>query len=186
MHSNGLFHFSGGSHGKWKVLRMQTVTGASLEMVERLDVIAGPLEGSPPGSRWLLRGIVSNERYITRVERAKLEAIQQCVGRPEATCAALIPIRKNSTWWSLAQDERRTIFEERSHHIEIGSKYLPPVARRLHHSRDLGEPFDFLTWFEYAPTCSQKFEELVSELRKTEEWKFIDREIDIRLIRDDA
>src|SRR2546428_7160638 len=29
--------------------------------------------------------------------------------------------------------------------------YLPAIARRLYHCRDLGEPFDFLTWFEYAP-----------------------------------
>jgi len=28
------------------------------------------------------------------------------------------------------------------------------------------------------------FEELVRTLRKTEEWQFVDREIDIRLIRD--
>jgi len=48
----------------------------------------------------------------------------------------------------LTQDERREIFEERSRHIATGLEYLPAVARRLHHSRDLGGPFDFLTWFE--------------------------------------
>jgi hypothetical protein len=26
-------------------------------------------------------------------------------------------------------------------------KYMAAVARRLYHARDLGEPFDFLTWF---------------------------------------
>lgn len=57
------------------------------------------------------------------------------------------------------------------------------MARRLHHSRDLGEPFDFLTWFEYAPQHTAAFEELVSELRATEEWKFVEREVDIRLVR---
>jgi hypothetical protein len=40
-------------------------------------------------------------------------------------------------------------------------EYLPTIARRLHHSRELGEPFDFLTWFEYAPEHNQAFEELV-------------------------
>jgi hypothetical protein len=30
-------------------------------------------------------------------------------------------------------------------HDKTGLRYLPEVARRLHHSRDLGEPFDFLT-----------------------------------------
>jgi len=32
------------------------------------------------------------------------------------------------------------------------------VARRLHHGRDLGESFDFLTWFEYAPEYGADFE----------------------------
>ena len=62
-------------------------------------------------------------------------------------------------------------------------KYLPAIARQLHHCRDLGEPFDFLTWFEYAPQHTEAFEELVNELRATEEWQYVDREIDVRLVR---
>ncbi len=62
-------------------------------------------------------------------------------------------------------------------------KYLPAIARRLHHCRDLGEPFDFLTWFEYAPKHSEAFEELVGRLRETEEWVYVEREVDIRLTR---
>jgi hypothetical protein len=63
--------------------------------------------------------------------------------------------------------------------------YLPAVARRLHHCRDLGpdEPFDFLTWFEYAPSDSAAFEELVQALRASPEWEYVDREVDIRLTR---
>jgi len=53
----------------------------------------------------------------------------------------------------------------------------------LHHSRELGEPFDFLTWFEYAPEYSESFEELVRRLRDTEEWRYVVREVDIRLTR---
>jgi hypothetical protein len=60
------------------------------------------------------------------------------------------------------------------------------VARRLLHGRDLSEPFDFLTWFEYAPEHAHAFEELVHRLRETEEWTYIEREIDIRLHRDPA
>ena len=73
-------------------------------------------------------------------------------GRPTADRAALIPLRKNAAWWALTQDERRHIFEAQSHHTQIGLDYLPAIARRLHHCRDLGEPqpFDFLTWFEFA------------------------------------
>jgi hypothetical protein len=62
-------------------------------------------------------------------------------------------------------------------------EYLPAVARRLHHCRDLGEPFDFLTWFEFAPTDTVAFDELVERLRETEEWSYVDREVDIRLTR---
>jgi chlorite dismutase len=95
----------------------------------------------------------------------------------------LIPITKAPTWWALPQDERRAIFEERSRHIATGLRYLPAVARRLHHGYDLGEPFDFLTWFEYAPADAAAFEELVEMLRATEEWRYVVREIDLRLIR---
>ena len=48
---------------------------------------------------------------------------------------------------------------------------------------DLGEPFDFLTWFEYAPGDSEAFEELVGALRATEEWRYVEREVDVRLER---
>jgi hypothetical protein len=84
----------------------------------------------------------------------------------------------------LPQDERRAIFEEQSHHIQTGLHYLPAVARRLHHSHDLGEPFDFLTWFEYAPQDAEAFEELTRTLRATEEWAYVEREFDIRLTRE--
>ena len=98
--------------------------------------------------------------------------------------AALIPITKSAEWWELAQDERREIFEERSRHTATGLRYLPAIARRLYHCRDLGEPFDFLTWFEYAPSDADAFEELVGLLRATEEWRYVVREVDIRLSRD--
>jgi len=81
--------------------------------------------------------------------------------RTYATRAALIPIRKSEAWWALAQDERRAIFEEQSKHIAIGMEYLPPVARRLHHCRELGEAFDFLTWFEYAPEHAKSISDSV-------------------------
>jgi hypothetical protein len=40
-----------------------------------------------------------------------------------------------------------------------------------------------LTWFDYAPQDAPAFEDLVGELRATEEWTFIEREVDIRLAR---
>jgi hypothetical protein len=132
---------------------------------------------------WQLRGVVSHPRYSTGSELRQLTAVSPLLGRIEATAAALIPIRKSEAWWKLGQDERRAIFEESSGHIARSMRHLPAVARRLHHARDLGEPFDFLTWFEFAPQHADAFEDLVSELRTTEEWTFVEREVDIRLVR---
>ena len=117
-----------------------------------------------------------------RAEKNEIVAKQQGLARPEATCGALIPIRKNAAWWELTQDERRSVFEQ-SKHVQIGLQYLPAVARKLHHCRDLSEnePFDFLNWFEYAPIHEVEFNRLLSELRASEEWKYVDREVDIRL-----
>ena len=83
----------------------------------------------------------------------------------------------------MAQDERRAIFEDRSRHISTSLRYLPRIARRLHHGRDLGAEFDFLTWFEYAPSDAAAFEELVGLLRASEEWSYVTREVDVRLRR---
>jgi chlorite dismutase len=179
-----LVSFAGGEVGSWEVERLEAVAGESLELVSHLEVIEG--EPDRPASAWrawVLRGVTSNERYVSRTERQALVAMQESLGRVEATRAALIPITKSEAWWALTQDERREIFEESSRHIATGLEYLPAVARRLHHGRDLGEPFDFLTWFEFAPRDAPAFEELVGRLRETSEWTFVEREIDIRLVR---
>lgn len=181
-----LFSFIGGSTGPWRVESVRTLTGEPVPSVRRLDVVSGAVPGAPADASWVLRGIKSSDRYVTRSEKNELVARQAALGRPEATCAALIPIRKTPSWWALTQDERRQILEERSHHVAIGLRYLPAIARGLHHCRDLGEsePFDFLTWFEFAPEHAAAFEELLAELRATEEWGYVDREVDLRLVRD--
>ena len=61
---------------------------------------------------------------------------------------------------------------------------IASLARQLYHCRDLGEPFDFLTWFEYAPAHASLFEELVAMLRTTEEWRYVEREVDMRMVRE--
>ncbi len=184
--ANCIFTLIGGMAGNWKVLSMVSVAGAPLEKVPRIAVLEGDCPLPMTGAQWRLRGVTSYERYVTRAERNLLTAVQPGLGRAEATCAALIPIRKSARWWELPQDERRALFETRSGHIRMGLEYLPAVARRLYHSRDLGEPFDFLTWFEYAPSHEMAFDELVAKLRRSEEWNYVEREIDIRLVRDDG
>jgi chlorite dismutase len=179
---NNTFDFIGGDSGEWKVIDMTTVCGQPIESVSYLDIVPN-LTNTLSKGVWTLTGFTSNVRYAEKAEREKLIAVQSQLGRPLATCAALIPIRKTENWWTMAQDDRRRIFETKSHHTETGLKYLPAIARKLYHCRDIGQPFDFLTWFEYAPEDSEKFEELVKSLRETEEWKYVDREIDIRLIK---
>ncbi len=175
-------NFIGDTHGQWKITRLQAVIGEPLENASHVRTEENAVHKSNAGI-WTLRGFASNIRYTEKNEKEQLLAVQEGLGRQQATCAALIPIRKNEIWWALAQDERRAIFEKQSHHTELGLKYLPAIARKLYHCRDIGEPFDFITRFEYAPQHADAFEELVQALRKTEEWKYVDREIDIRLIR---
>lgn len=177
-----LVSFVGGDSGSWGITSVVSVVGAGLARAPRLAVVEGGDSATEAGS-WCLRGVTSNERYVERPERSELVARQQPLGRSAATRAALIPVRKSEAWWDLAQDERRAILEARSAHIATGLDYLPAVARRLHHGRDLGEPFDFLTWFEFGATDAEAFEELVGRLRDTEEWSYVDREVDIRLSR---
>ena len=159
------------------------IRGETLPAVPRLAILE---DASAPltVARWVLRGATSNERYVTRTEHDELARREQPLGRREATRATLIPITKSAGWWALSQDERRALFEERSHHVAIGLEYLPDIARRLHHGRDLGEPFDFLTWFEYAPAHAGRFAELVRRLRATSEWGFVEREVEIHLARE--
>ncbi|HEU4402714.1 MAG TPA: chlorite dismutase family protein [Candidatus Polarisedimenticolia bacterium] len=180
------FTFVGGEAGAWRVVGVAPVTGEPLAQIARVAIVNRRLDSLPAGARWLLRGVTSHERYVTRDEQELRAVKTPALGRAGATCAALIPIKKSASWWDLAQDERRVIFETRSEHIKMGMQYLPAVARRLHHCRDLAEPFDFLTWFEYAPSDSSAFEELVGRLRRTEEWKYVEREVDIRLVRETA
>ena len=181
-----LFSFVGGRAGPWKFIESRAITGDALPAIARLDIVAENVAPTMAGAVWVLHGVTSNERYVTRPEKEQLLAKQQGLDRPEADCAVLIPIRKNAKWWAMTQDERRKIFEEQSHHTQIGLDYLPAIARRLHHCRDLAapEPFDFLTWFEFAKKDTAEFDKLLARLRASEEWSYVEREVEIRLTRD--
>jgi hypothetical protein len=181
-----LFSFVGGHDGSWRITSSRGIAGDALPAASHLRIVTGG--EAQNGGAWTLRGLTSNERYVTRPEKTGLVAVQPALGRPEATCAALIPIAKSDAWWGLTQDERRQIFEETSGHIRIGMSYLPAIARRLHHCRDLGrpEPFDFLTWFEFSPGDAPAFDELLERLRRTPEWRYVSREVEVRLARIEA
>jgi len=196
--------FAGGASGAWRVDSVSAVTRESLPFAPFVDVTEGDAahaahaaQVAPPDAApaaWRLSGVVSSLKYATRAELQEMTAKGQraCQGwaSPPGTRAALIPLRKNAAWWAMAQDERRAVMTAGGHVSPIGVAALPAVARRLHHCRELGgavaQPFDFLTWFEYAEEDAATFEALVSALRATPEWGFVDREVDVRLTRVDA
>jgi hypothetical protein len=186
---SGMFTtFRGGQSGAWRITANSAVKGQPLAAMASLSVVhsgAIALPLLPSQTSWRLAGVASHVRYVERGEKTQLAAVQAGLGRPEASCAALIPIKKSAAWWELTQEERRRIFEDKSHHIAKGLEYLPMIARQLYHCRDLGEPFDFLTWFEYAPEHGLLFEDLVKVLRDTEEWTYVEREVDIRVTKID-
>lgn len=169
--------FSAGACGDWRVLGQSCCIGEDLPGGTHIAINHAVADGI-----WSLTGFASNLRYTSRDERTALDTKSGTTGTAEARLAALIPVRKSPQWWAMAQDERHAIYA-RSAHAAIGMDYLPAIARRLLHSRDLGQPFDFLTWFEFAPDCEPAFDELLARLRATEEWRYVEREMDIRLIR---
>lgn len=180
-----LAHFLGGSAGRWQIREIRKVKGESLPWAERLEIA-----DSIPFSEvaWQLQGIISNTRYTTTEEKKQLEAKQEGLGRSDSTYAVMIPIKKSEAWWQLNQDERRSIFEEQSSHTSLGLNYLPAIARRLYHCRDLSgdEPFDFITWFEFAPSDETPFDDLLVHLRSSREWDFVEREVEVRMVRMDG
>jgi len=184
MYSAGLHPvtFVGGDAGPWRVQRIIAVTGDALAPVAHLDVHTA-IQAAPSAAVWSLRGVAGHARYVERAEKGPLDAASPPLARAEAQCAALIPIKKSPALWALPQDERRAIFESKSHHISDSMQFLPRVARRLYHARDLGGPFDFLTWFEFAPEHTAAFDDLLGMLRSREEWMFVEREVDVRLER---
>jgi hypothetical protein len=173
--------FVAGNSGELAVDGINAVSGDALPFATHL-ALHHELLTHPPGA-WALRGVTGHVRYVQRAEKTQLDQESPPLGRAEARHAALIPIRKSGEWWALPQDERRVIFEERSRHIESSMKYLPRIARRLYHARELGEEFDFLTWFEFAPEHAAAFDELLGTLRSREEWTFVEREVEVRLVR---
>ena len=58
-----------------------------------------------------------------------------------------------------------------------------PRPQNLGATRSTAEPFDFLTWFEFRPEDEPAFDHLLAELRRSPEWTYVDREIDVRLLR---
>ncbi|NJL14438.1 MAG: chlorite dismutase [Microscillaceae bacterium] len=178
--------FCGAAKGNWQISAMHTLIGPSLPQVPCLEIVKPDALAQGPAPAWALYGLPSHLRYTTQAEKVVLDQHPSLLNKPENSCAVLIPIQKTAVWWQMAQDERRHIFEEDSQHIAFSQQYLSVISRKLYHAKDLGEDFDFLTWFEFAPENEGLFNELLDYLRSTREWKYVCREIDIRLFRSEA
>jgi hypothetical protein len=176
-------HFIAAAEGTFQIERITAMCGEPLAAATALSVVPSLTPALEASAIWTLRGSTGHVRYVEQAEKVALARVTPPLGRPSASCAAMIPIRKSDAWWELAQDERRAILEAQSKHIAIGLRYLPAIARRLYHGRELGEPFDFVTWFEFAPEHAPAFDELLALLRATEEWRYVDREVELRLRR---
>ncbi|MFI5138319.1 MAG: chlorite dismutase family protein [Sphingobacteriales bacterium] len=179
-----LTSFYGGKSGSWKVVSSDIIAGEPMIVVDKIEMVNPGQVFVNGDSDWVLKGFSSNSRYVTREEKTKLDEIPPVFGKPENSFAAFIPMSKSEEWWLLTQDERRKIFEEQSDHIKFSYDYLTQIPRKLFHSRDIGEEFDFLAWFEFKPESKNLFDDLVGYLRQTEEWKYVTREIDIRVVSD--
>lgn len=150
-----------------------------MEATPFLDVRNEYVMQVPVDFRWLLRGISSKvRRSDLAVEKNSMLPLPQ-LGRERATCACFIAMKRQESWWDMNDDEK-------SSHAWIGEdfyKEFPTVARQLHHCRELGEPFDFITWLEYFPEDEPKIDAMLASFRDSEEWQFVEREIDLRLVR---
>lgn len=166
MPASASFSFIGGDRGSWEVVSVERVVGEILEPTPYFEVRNEYLMRLPVDFRWMLRGVASGNGYACGTG---------------ATCAAFIPVKKNREWWEMPHEERLCISGARHGATHDRSADFPRIAKQFHHSRDLGEPFDFLTWFEYAPSDSGALEDFLSLLRSTEEWKYVEREVDVRL-----
>src|SRR5262249_19112904 len=173
--------FVAGSSGIWRIERITAVAGESLPPAERLAVIEGPEAQRPLEGVWTLRGTTSNRRYTNREELKALSIKQEMLLRPQATCAALIPIRKTAAWWDLAQDERRAIsrgaISAHRNWYGIPAGRSETLASQPRTWRAIRLP-DLV---RVRPEHADAFEEMVRRLRSTAEWRYVEREVDIRV-----
>ena len=158
-----LVAYVGGFEGPWRVEGITAPHGEPLAPAARLAVVEGPGAAEASG-RWVLRGVVEGEGEIG----------QSPLGRPEARCAALLALRTAPAWRDLGGDERRKLG---------GGLAAPAVGHRRHRSLDPDEPYDTLHWFEFSPQEQGPFNELVDALRASDAWSYVERELDVRVIR---
>jgi hypothetical protein len=135
-----------------------------------------------------LHGITQSLHYTSEDQRRELDARSRSALEPSSDInAVLIPIRKSSGWWQLAEDGRRAHFQSsvlHEGHTAIGTRYTDRVYRKLYHSRGMNPltPCDFLTYFEFRRVHQDDFRRLLKELRdvaRNPEWSYVELEYEI-------
>ena len=179
-----LFQYIGGATGSWRITDVTTLSGSPLKPATHVEITTSESYRLPGRTAWVLRGVARNTRFFTREERFPAASSRFLSNSMEASCAALIPIRKSAEWWNLAAEDRQEMIAHRSRKLTRAMAMIPALARRFLFGRDLGEPFDVVTWFEYAPKDAPVFDDLAAALRASPEWQYVEREIDIRLVRE--
>lgn len=159
--------FVAGFDGRWMVEGISAPVGDPLPPAARLAVVEGA-DAEVADGRWVLRGVVSGQGEDARTDQLPL-------GRPEARCAVLLAVRMTPDWWERAEEDRRAL----SATIEHG----PAISRRIHRALDRKEPFDVLTWFEFPPNQHAEVNDMLTGLRGSQEWPFVERAVQIHLIR---
>lgn len=180
--AEAFYSYVGGSSGAWTVTELTSRRGRLLEPVTHVDIIQGPPTRLPQGASWILSGIVRQTRYVSLEETLTGNRFGRSTNQ-EPTCAALIPILHSAEWWELGDATRQQMVGMNSRAATRGLSSLSAMIYRWQHGQDLSKQFDSVTWFEYEPRDSNAFEELLRDLRGSVEWKYVDRECDIRLVR---
>jgi chlorite dismutase len=111
----------------------------------------------------LFNGLTKKPNYVSGFsEQMKTELKNAGESGPYAV---VIPIRKDTEWWSLPQDKRAAMMQE---HTEAALPYNKTVKRKLYHSTGLDD-FDFITYFETAKP--EEFHSLILALNRVKEAK---------------
>lgn len=163
----------------YRVERLLAVRGEAPPLPSRVTRVESPrpLAVAPA----VLHGVAQHLGYTDGEQKRALdEASRKELEAGADTVAVLIPMRKESAWWSQPMDARRAHFrrEGGGDHTAIGLPYARTIYRKLYHCRYLEAQtgYDFLTYFEFPSTEIDTFRALLSALRATPEWAFVDRE----------
>ena len=169
---------------------------STVDATHRIDAVTG---SAAPEPGWLMARIESDqpvESLLPLVYYGQTRPVQytppdgpaspaHAIGAfPSGVTAVVIPIRKTEAWWALPEPERRSHFGDGAGHTHVGLPFIGRIHRRLYHSRGMELPYDFVTYFEFAPEDADHFRELLAGLRdpdRNPEWRYVEWECEIWL-----